>query len=292
MPAGSHCFQVGELRCTVLSDGYAACPTAWFFPNADRVDLARALHKRGLPQERVLNPYSCLLVETGRHVVLADTGLGTASSTSGAVVARLEAAGIRRQDVDTVIFTHAHPDHIGGALDMREPRRLAPVFPNAHYVMSEAEWDFWTGRHVDLRGLRVPGDVRARMESTAKRCLLALRHQVELIGGEADIVPGVRAIPAPGHTPGHMALVVASGGRQMLNLGDAAAHPLHLEQPGWKSGFDLDPEQAIATRRTLLQRAVAEDMSVMAFHFPFPSVGRVAARSEGGWEWTPGAGEA
>jgi glyoxylase-like metal-dependent hydrolase (beta-lactamase superfamily II) len=125
------------------------------------------------------------------------------------------------------------------------------------------------------------------MESTAKRCLLALRHHVELIDRESDILPGVRAIPAPGHTPGHLALLLTSGGRQLLNLGDAAVHPLHLEEPGWKSGFDLDPEQALATRRALLQRAVAEDMSVMAFHFPFPSVGRVAARTEGGWEWMP-----
>jgi len=289
MPAGSHRFQVGTLCCTVLSDGYAAYPTPWFFPDADRVDLARALHKRGLPQEQILSPYTCLLVETGRHVVLADTGLGTASNTSGAVLARLEVAGIRRQDVDTVVFTHAHPDHIGGAIDMRNPRRLPPMFPNARYVMSEPEWDFWTGAPVDLRGLRVPGDVRARMECTAKRCLLALRHQVELIDGEAEIVPGVRAIPAPGHTPGHLALLLASGGQRMLNLGDAAVHPLHLEQPRWKNGFDLDPEQALATRRALLQRAIAEDMRVMAFHFPFPSVGRVTARAEGGWEWMPGA---
>lgn len=290
MPAGSHGFQVGTLCCTVLSDGYAAYPTSWIFPDADRVDLARALDKRGLPQEQVLSPYTCLLVETGRHVMLADTGLGLASNTSGAVMARLDVAGIRRQDVDTVVFTHAHPDHIGGAIDTRDPRRPRPMFPNARYVMSETEWDFWTAARVDLRGLRVPGDVRAGMESTAKRCLLALRHHVELIGRESDILPGVRAIPAPGHTPGHLALLLASGGRQLLHLGDAAVHPLHLEEPGWKNGFDLDPEQALATRRTLLERAVAENMSVMGFHFPFPSVGRVAARAEGGWEWMPGAG--
>jgi glyoxylase-like metal-dependent hydrolase (beta-lactamase superfamily II) len=204
-------------------------------------------------------------------------------------LARLEVAGVRRQDVDTVIFTHAHPDHIGGAIDVRDPRRPIPGFPNASYVMSETEWDFWTAAHVDLRGLRVPGDVRAGMESTAKRCLSVLRHQVELIDRETDIIPGVRTIPAPGHTPGHMALLLDSGGRQMLNLGDAAVHPLHLEQPEWKNGFDLDPEQALATRRALVERAVAEDMRLMAFHFPFPSVGRVTARPEGGWEWMPGA---
>jgi glyoxylase-like metal-dependent hydrolase (beta-lactamase superfamily II) len=288
MPAGSHRFQVGTLCCTVLSDGYVAHPTSWYFPDADRVDLAQALAKRSLPQETVLSPYTCLLVETGRHVVLADTGLGAASSTAGAVLARLEAAGIRPRDVDTVIFTHAHPDHIGGAVDHRIPRAPKPVFPDARYVMFESEWDFWTSPHVDLRSLQVPGETRANMECAARRCLLALRHQVELIDRETDIVPGVRAIPAPGHTPGHMALLLTSGGQQMLNLGDAAVHPVHLARPDWKNGFDLEPGRALVTRRALMERTVAEDMRVMAFHFPFPSVGRVSAHSAGGWEWMPG----
>jgi glyoxylase-like metal-dependent hydrolase (beta-lactamase superfamily II) len=288
MPAGSHRFQVGTLSCTVLSDGYVAHPTSWCFPNADRIELAKALATRGLAHERVISPYTCLLVETGREVVLADTGLGSGSNTAGAILARLEMAGIRPQDVGTVVFTHAHPDHIGGAVSFRHPRAPRPIFPNARYVMAESEWDFWTSAHPDLRGLRVAEDVKAGIESTARKCLPALRHQVELIARETEIVPGVRAIAAPGHTPGHLALLLSSEGRQLLNLGDAAVHPLHLEHPEWQNGFDLEPEPALATRRSLLERAAAEEMHVMAFHFPFPSVGRVAARSAGGWEWTPG----
>ena len=97
----------------------------------------------------------------------------------------------------------------------------------------------------------------------------------------------MRVLPAPGHTPGHLALLLASEGEQLLNLGDAAVHPLHLEHPEWENGFDLDPRTAGDVRRSLLGRAAAENMHVMAFHFPFPSVGRVAARN-GAWEWTPG----
>lgn len=288
MPAGSHRFQVGNLWCAVLSDGYAAYPASWCFPNADRVELAEALVHRGAAHDQVISPYTCLLVESGREVVLADAGLGNGSNTSGAILARLEMAGIRPRDVDTVVFTHAHPDHIGGALDGRNPRAPRPMFPNARYVMAEAEWDFWTSAHMDLGGLRVGDDVKQAMHLTARRCLPVLRHQVELIGGETELVPGVRAIPAPGHTPGHLALLVSSGGRQLLNLGDAATHPLHLEHLEWENGFDLDPSRALATRRSLLERAAAEQMRVMAFHFPFPSVGRVAANSKGGWEWSPG----
>jgi glyoxylase-like metal-dependent hydrolase (beta-lactamase superfamily II) len=282
MPEGSHHFQVGSIHCTVLSDGYYAYPTSWFFPNAEPGTLRNALDQRRLPQDDVLSPYTCLLIETNRHVVLVDTGAGESNTTTGAIRARLEVAGIRPKDVDTVVLTHAHPDHIGGATDLFG----RPSFPNARYVLSETEWEFWTAARTDLRSLRVPDEAKTSIRSTARRCLGPLRHQVEPIDGEAEIIPGVRAIPAPGHTPGHLAVLVSDGREALLNLGDAAVHPLHLEQPGWENGFDLISDTAVATRRRLLETAASENMRVMAFHFPFPSVGRIAA-ANCGWAWTP-----
>jgi glyoxylase-like metal-dependent hydrolase (beta-lactamase superfamily II) len=284
MPEGSYRFQVGAICCTVLSDGYFSYPTPWFFPNADPDELSRALERRHLPHEAVLSPYTCVLIETGRHVVLVDTGAGESSRTTGAIVARLEMAGVRPKDVDTVVLTHAHPDHIGGAIDSRG----RPAFPCARYVLSQPEWDFWTEPRSDLGGLRLPEDVKRMIGSAARRYLAPLRFQVDTVEGETEIVPGVRAIPAPGHTPGHLALLISSDGQHLLNMGDAAVHPLHLERLDWENGFDLSSAQAAATRRLLLDRAVAGNMHLMAFHFPFPSVGRVAVRQEGGWEWTPG----
>ena len=284
MPEGSYRFQVGSICCTVLSDGYFSFPTRWFFPNADPDELTRALERRRLPQESVLSPYTCLLIETGRHVVLVDTGAGNSSPTSGALVARLEMAGICPRHVDTVVLTHAHPDHIGGAIDAIG----RPAFPNARYVLSEIEWEFWTAARTDLRSLRLPEDLKCTMDIAARRCLGALRFQIEPIDGESEIVPGVRAIPAPGHTPGHLAILLSSEDRHLLNVGDAAVHPLHLEQPDWENGFDLSGGLAITTRRDLVERAAEEKMHLMAFHFPFPSVGRVNRRAGGGWEWSPG----
>ena len=288
MPAGSHRFQVGNVWCTVLSDGYVANPASWCFPNAGELELAAALERRGSSHDHIISPYTCLLLETGREIVLADAGLGDSSHTSGAILARLEVSGIRPQDVGTVVFTHAHPDHIGGAVNGRDRLGLQPVFPNARYVMAEAEWDFWNSPRADLRSMRIGSEAKSAILSVTHECLHALRHQLELIDREIEIVPGLRALPAPGHTPGHLALLLSSEGRQLLHLGDAATHPLHLEHPEWENGFDLEPDRALTTRRALMEQAVANDMHVMAFHFPFPSVGHVASRNGGGWEWMPG----
>jgi glyoxylase-like metal-dependent hydrolase (beta-lactamase superfamily II) len=284
MPEGSHRFQVGSAHCTVLSDGYYNYPVSWFFPNAEPAQLQHGLEARRESQESILSPYTCLLVETGRHVVLVDTGAGEYSSTTGAIQARLEVAGIRPGDVDTVILTHAHPDHIGGALDLFG----RPAFPCARYILSEIEWEFWTRARADLSRLGVPEEAKTEIRSMAHRCLGPLRHQIEPVDRETEVIPGITVIPAPGHTPGHLAVLISSEGQSLMNLGDAAVHPLHLEQPGWQNGFDLEGECAVDTRRALLERAVAGGMHLMAFHFPFPSIGRVAPNLQGGWQWTPG----
>lgn len=239
-------------------------PRDLFFPDAGPRELAASVG------EQIVSPYTCLLVETGTRVALIDTGAGHTSSTSGAIVSRLEMEGVRPQDVDTVVLTHAHPDHIGGAVD---PRGW-PVFPNACHMLSELEFEYWTSARSG--------------PNAARAALAALRFQLELVERETELLPGVRAIPAIGHTPGHMAIAICSGRDRLLNMGDAAGHPLHLRRPEWRNGFDLDEAGALRTRRRLAGMAVAENMRVMAFHFPFPSVGHIVQRQDSGWDWLPG----
>lgn len=284
MPEGAYAFHIGAVCCTVLSDGYFAFPTPWVFPNAEPERLAEALDRRRQPHHAVLCPYTCLLIETGRHVAIVDTGAGQTTGATGAIVARLEVAGIRPRDVDTVILTHAHPDHIGGAVGAGG----RPVFPNARHILGEAEAEFWTGPHPDLGSLRVPADVKVTLARSARRSIDALRFQIETIDGEREVLPGVRVVPAPGHTPGHLAVLIASENDRLLALGDAAVSPLHLEFQEWENGFDVSAATACETRHLLLERAASERMRVMAFHFPYPSVGQITPRSGAGWNWTPG----
>lgn len=284
MPAGSYRFRIGSIACTVLSDGYSSYPASWIFPDVDPDRLARSLDRHRLPHDSVLSPYTCLLIETGRHVVLIDTGGGSASQSTGAILARLDIEGIRPSDVDTVVLTHAHPDHIGGALDSRG----RPVFAAARHLIALEEWEFWMHGRSNLDAMRAPEEYKHFIRTAARRSLHALRHHLETVDGETEIVPGVRTVPAPGHSPGHLAILVASDGELLLNLGDAAMHPLHLEEPEWETGLDLAGGAAVQTRRALAARAASEKMRVMAFHFPFPSVGRLEPRAGHGWNWNVG----
>lgn len=142
------------------------------------------------------------------------------------------------------------------------------------------EWAYWTDDAV-LAGLP---DLFA---ASARDNLLPLADRFDRLAGEEEIVPGLRVIPAPGHTVGHCAVEIVSDGEELLHVVDVAMHPLHLAHPDWPTAFEFDPEQALASRRTLFDRAADRGSLVLAYHFhPFPGLGRVE-RSRRGWAWQP-----
>jgi glyoxylase-like metal-dependent hydrolase (beta-lactamase superfamily II) len=277
MESETNWFKVGSFDCLGVSDGDFVYPAATFFANAAREDYEFALAARGLPLAEISTPFICLYIDTGDHHVLVDTGAGKLAPTTGRLVKNLRSQAIEPASIGTVILTHAHPDHIGGNLDSNG----SLAFPNARYVMSKDEWDFWT-REPDLSSLDCDDHIKHVVLQCAAKMLPPIQHRVDLVDDGAEIVPGVRALAAPGHTPGHLAVEINSQGETLIDAVDAMLHPILVERLDWYSGVDLLPEKTIASRRSLLKRAVEKAAALMAFHFPFPGfVSRPSAKCSG-----------
>ncbi len=270
----SYRFKIGDFQCTAVNDGDFVGNADMLFVNAPDDELLQVLQQYGLKPDYLPSTLTCLLVRTPTNVLLVDTGFGTGGKYGGHLLPTLRAEGLHPEDVDTVILTHAHVDHIGGCVD--EEGNV--TFPKATYYMWQDEWDFWT-TEASLK--KVP----EWAANIARQKLSPLAKQLKTIDKEMEIIPGIRAIAAPGHTIGHMAVEVVSEGERLLHIVDTALHPIHIEHPEWYARLDQFPEQTVATRQAVYQRALDKNALVLAFHFPpFPSLGYVI-RHNGGWKW-------
>jgi glyoxylase-like metal-dependent hydrolase (beta-lactamase superfamily II) len=289
MNFGAHRFKVGSIDCMAVSDGIFIYkpptfppPSKFLFSNATTDDLVKTLREHSIKPEsweEWVSSYICLMVDTGEHRVLIDTGANGLGPSTGKLLQNLQAEGIAREDIDTVILTHGHPDHIGGNID--NEGRL--TFPNARYVMWKEEWDFWTSGQAEQKYDEHAKEV---LLAVAQRNLPPLRERLYLMDQETEILPGISAIKAPGHTPGQIALIISSEDNTLLYLSDVFLHPIQVECPHWHSVIDLNPTQLEATRHKLLDRASSEKALVLAFHFPFPGLGYVSKKGDQ-WEWKP-----
>jgi glyoxylase-like metal-dependent hydrolase (beta-lactamase superfamily II) len=279
-------FKVGGIECIAVSDGtltYAPPnfppPAVLLFCNAPREALEKALREYQLSPEQWkewTSPYICLVVLTGDKKVLIDTGAGSLAPTTGKLIQNLKNEGISPDDIDTVILTHGHPDHLGGSTGVDGK----PAFPRAQWLMWKDEWEFWTSERAE-HDLAEHG--RDLLIGIARKQLSTIPNVV-LIEREEEIATGVRAIAAPGHTPGHMALDISSGGEHLLCISDVVLHPVHLEVPEWCASVDTNHGQVVSTRYKLLKRASDEKPLVLAFHFPFPGLGHIVEKGKA-WQW-------
>jgi glyoxylase-like metal-dependent hydrolase (beta-lactamase superfamily II) len=238
---------------TLLSDGRGGLALDALFDDVEPAELEAALDG---PQPADV-PYHCLLVRTAEAVVLVDTGLGSAEhpfgGSGGGLWGELERHGVTPEEVDVVVVTHGHLDHIGGLV-----RDGAPAFPRARYAMSRLDWELWTSE-AQLAEMSPLSSGPAREHLPP----LAAAGVLDLVDGEGEVAPGVRVVPAPGHTPGHMAVEVAG---EILYLTDAVLHPLQASRPEWGQGLDRDPAVGVATRRAFLARAAEQGLPVAAAH--------------------------
>jgi glyoxylase-like metal-dependent hydrolase (beta-lactamase superfamily II) len=266
-------FKVGDFNCLAINDGTLIGEALPLFTNASEAELMQALEKHELQPDHLPSSWTCLLVETPDHLVLVDTGLSNAINLGGGgLFFGLQNAGIAPEDVDTVILTHGHLDHVGGCTNANGESS----FPNARFVMPQSEWDYWTS--LDEKPEQFAGGL-------VRQRLLPIESQLETIQPDTEIVPGIRAFPAHGHSIGHIALDIESGGDRLLHLVDAVLHPIHVEHPDWVAIFDMFPDQMVNTRRELCRLAAETEAMTLFFHFaPFPGLGYIVEKGNA-WEW-------
>ncbi|MBP2401430.1 Metallo-beta-lactamase superfamily protein [Streptomyces netropsis] len=228
-----------------------------------------------------IDSHSFALVVDGLRV-LVDTGIGNGKTRENPAwndldtdyLARLAGVGFAPEGVDLVVLTHLHTDHVGW--NTREVDGVwVPTFPNARYLTAKAEYDFWAAYDMD--------EARRGMfsDSVIPIAEAGLLETIDVPDEGVDVADGLRLLPAPGHTPGQLAVQVSSAGAAALITGDSIHHPVQLAHPGIGSCVDIDPAQAEATRRALLARLADTGALVLGTHFPAPTAGRVVTDGDG-----------
>jgi len=272
-------FRHGAFEISVVSDGYVTLTGEILMPDADPELRRKMLIRLAGSGSSAPVAANVPLIRAGRELILIDTGGGVNFQNScGRLARNLAAAGVWPEEITTVVFTHAHPDHSGGTV--RPDGGLQ--FPNARYCIGRREWDFWTDRHFEARMPPALHD----FARGAQRDLLAVEDRIARMDPGDEVVPGMRIVATPGHTPGHVS-VELDGPEPLLIVGDACTSDLiFFRYPDWRFGFDTDPELALATRRRLLDRAATEALKVLGYHWSHPGAGYVE-RHNGGYRLIP-----
>lgn len=283
-------YKLGDYEVTVLSDGVLGFPVENFVVNAKADDVRAALAAAYRPTDKIAVPFAPIVVNTGAKLILIDTGLGEAAfekskGAIGQLTNNLKAAGIARSDIDAVVISHFHQDHIDGVLGADGK----PAFPNAEILVPEVEYRFWMDDGEMSRA------TKGRMEGlfrNNRRIFAALGGKITRYAWDKEIVPGLLAVGTPGHSTGHTSFVLSSGASKVFVQSDVSHVPeLFVRHPNWHGAVDQIPDMAEATRRRVYDMLVADKMPVQGFHYPFPALAHVEKTADGYREilvpWSP-----
>ncbi len=282
---GFYRYKVGDIEVTAIHDGFAMRPLEGFIRNADMADVKKAMAEAFLPDNALPITFTTLVVKTGGKTVLIDTGNGDSGApTSGRWMSNFRAAGFDPAQVDTVLISHFHGDHING-LRLKDG---SAVFPKAEIMVPEAEWAFW----MDDSKMNAAPEAMKGAFGNVRRVFGPAAKDVKQFQADKEVAPGITAVPAYGHTPGHTAFRISSGGKQLIMVVDITNHPaLFVRNPNWAAVFDMDADKARETRIRMLDMIAADRMQVAFYHAPFPATGHVLKEGSGfrfvPVQWTP-----
>lgn len=272
-------FKLGGFEVTMISDSAAFIDGPWpiIGGNAEQAEVDQLMRDNLLPANKYRPGFSPMVINTGKDLIVFDTGNGERGfvprPAGGWLAAQLAPAGFKPEDVDIVVLSHGHPDHIGGVLEGGKP-----LFPNARYVIGGVEYDFWAGD-------KPSGDLE-KLAGLFRDYMVPLAEKTSFIKPGDEVVPGIRASAAYGHTPGHLTYDIESDGKRLVFWGDCAHHQVaSLVRPDWHCVFDVDREMGAKTRARVFDKVTTDRVAVSGFHMPFPSLGYVEKRKEGGYRW-------
>jgi glyoxylase-like metal-dependent hydrolase (beta-lactamase superfamily II) len=274
--AGAYRYKVGDYEVTAIHDGVNRLKlTEGFVRNAKLPEVQDALKQAYMPTDELPITFTVLVVNTGSKLILFDTGLGgLGGPTSGMMIPNMKAAGIDPASIDAVVISHFHGDHINGV----RPKEGIEGFTKAEIMVPAKEWDFWMD---DAKMAQAPEGLKGNFQNV-RRVFGPIAKDLKRYDWDKEVAPGITAIGAPGHTPGHTIFSVASGSDRLMILSDVTNHPaLFVRNPDWSAVFDQDADMARATRHKVLDMVAAERMHVAGFHFPFPANGYIAKDGKG-----------
>ena len=279
---GFYRYKVGTIECTSINDGARSfpLPDKWV-TNVSKDAALAAAEAAYMPKGMVTVPFNPRLINTGGKLVLLDCGNGVSvleptKGQAGRTLQNLAAAGVDPKSIDIVIMSHLHPDHTNGI----RAADGSMAFPNAQIMVPAKDWEFWMSDENAAKAQS--NEMMKGYFANVKKIYTGIESKVTKFDWDKEVAPGITSIAAPGHTPGHTAFAVASGGSKVLIQSDVTNIPeFFLRNPDWHVAYDFDPELAQKTRHKFYDMASAEKATVVGFHFPFPAVGHVEKDGKG-----------